>query len=315
LQTAIREIGQTPVIAEVEVRMRSGVTTKSQEACSMKPTQQKPHFLIVMLIILAFALAACSAAATEPTPTPTVNLQTTLMVSGSGTTTAVLIGVKPAFETDVPGYKLDVLPGSGTGGGVRGVIEGVLDVAAMARPPNDDEVAQGVEYVEFGQSGVAIYTHPSVGITNLTAAQASAIFSGQATNWSEVGGSDAAIILYVRDEGESSTKVLRQFIFGDAPFHEAVQVLTSQSDMQIAVAETPGSVGFGSWPAAYAAGADVRPIALNGVAPGDSAYPCLVPMGIGYLSTRKADVQPLIDWLLSEQGQAALGELDVITAQ
>lgn len=278
----------------------------------MKHIWQKPRFSIGALINLALMLAACGGTATETVPTPAVVPQTTLTISGSGTTSSILNGVKSACEADVPGYKLDILPGSGTGGGVKGVIEGVLDAAAMARPPKDEEAAQGVEYVEFGHSGVTVYAHPGVGVTNLTTAQISAIFSNEVTNWSKVGGPDLAIVLYVRDEGESSTKALRQLIFGDTPFPETAQVLTSQSYMQTAVAGTPGGVGYGSWPSALAAGTDVLPIALDGVAPGDAAYPIVAPIGIGYLPARKADVQPLIDWLLSERGQAALREFDVI---
>jgi hypothetical protein len=74
-------------------------------------------------------------------------------------------------------------------------------------------------------------------------------------------------------------------------------------------------VGFGSWPSAFAAGADVAGIALDGVAPDDSAYPMTSPVGIGYLANRQAEVQPLIDWLLSEKGQAALNEFGVILLQ
>jgi phosphate transport system substrate-binding protein len=150
-----------------------------------------------------------------------------------------------------------------------------------------------------------------VGITNLTTAQVTTIFSGDITNWAEVGGANAKIILYVRDEGDSSTKGLRQVIFGDTPFPEA-QVITSQSDMQAAVAGTLNSVGFGSWPAALAQEANVQPISLNGVPPNDSACPISAPIGIGYLTNQKADVQPLLDWLLSEQGQVALQAVDVI---
>jgi phosphate transport system substrate-binding protein len=281
----------------------------------MKLNNHKSCFLIGLCLISVLALAACGGAVTGTPPTPTPRSQITLTVSGSGTTTAILSGIKPAFEADVPGYNLRVLPGSGTGEGVEGVVKGLLDVAAMTRPPKDEEAAQGVEYVEFGESGVAMYTYPDVGITDLTTAQALAVFSGEITGWSEIGGSDTAIILYVRDEGESSTKVLRQAIFGDAPFPEIAQVLTSQADMQAAVAGTPGSIGYGSWPSAFAEGANVQPITLNGVAPGDSDYPYVTPIGIGYLSERKADVQPLVDWLLSEQGQAALSEFDVITLQ
>ena len=108
---------------------------------------------------------------------------------------------------------------------------------------------------------------------------------------------------------------MRQFVFGDVPFAETAQMLTSQSDMQAAVSGTIGSAGYGSWTSAVAAGADVQPIALNGVAPGDVDYPITTSLGISYLSDRQADVQPLVDWLLSEGGRAALDKLDVISPQ
>jgi phosphate transport system substrate-binding protein len=264
-----------------------------------------------MFVIIATALMGCG---TEPAPTaeppaaPVIELQ----VSGSGTTTSILSRIKPAFETNAQNCSLNVLPGTGTGGGVEGILQGTLDAAAMARPPKDDEASQGVEYIEFGQSGVALYTHPDVSVTNLTKAQVVAILLGEFTNWSQVGGPNLDIILYVRDEGDSSTKALRQVVLDDAAFPETAQVLTSQSDMQSAVAGTPGSIGFGSWPSAVAAGAAVQAVALDGVAPVDPAYPMVSPVGIGWLRDHQADVQPLIDWLLSEQGQMATGELGVI---
>jgi NitT/TauT family transport system substrate-binding protein len=261
---------------------------------------------------LSFAVAQGTPA---PLPTPVSAASVEFTISGSGSVTPILEAVKPAFEVDTPGYSLKILPGFDTGKGVSGVIEGLLDVAAMARPPKDEEAAQGMEYVEFGQSGVAVYAQPKVGVTDLAAGQIAAIFSGKVTNWSEVGGPDAAIVLYVRDEGDSSTKALREAVFGDTPFPATAQVLTSQADMQAAVGRTPYSVGFGSWPSALAVGAKVQPIALDGAAPGDPAYPIVSPMGIGYLAAREAEVKPLIDWLLSERGRVALQKFDVITVR
>jgi phosphate transport system substrate-binding protein len=266
---------------------------------------------VLATLALGF-VAGCSKPTPAATPAP---VEVVLTVSGSGTTTSILNAVTEAFETDVPGYSLNVLPGTGTGGGVEGIVQGKLDVAAMARPPKDAEAEQGVEYVEFGQSGVAVYTHPDVGVAELTAAQLAAVFSGEITNWSGVGGADQAIILYVRDEGDSSTKALRQTAFGDTEFAGSVEVLTSQSAMQTAVAGTPSSVGFGSWPSALAAGTNVQAVALDGVEPSDPSYPLKGPIGIGYLSERQEDVQPLIDWLLSEPGQMALQEFGVINTQ
>jgi phosphate transport system substrate-binding protein len=279
----------------------------------MKPKQNTRRFLISTLVVLALTVA-CGDKATETAP-PTDVPQTTLTLSGSGTTTLILQAVEPAFESGVPGYVLDIRPGSGTGGGVTGLLEGTLDAAAMARPPKDEEAAQGVEYVEFGQSGVALFTHPDVGVTDLTAAQVKAIYTGEITNWSQVGGPDLDIVSYARDEGDSSTQALRQVIFADTPFQEATQIFTSQSDMQAGVAGTPGSIGFGSWASALATGADVRAIVLDGLSPDDPACPMTSPLGIGYLPADKTTVQPLIDWLLSPEGQAALGAFGVIGTQ
>jgi len=266
--------------------------------------------------ILAF-LTGCRAKRTPaPEPEPTAPpARATLKISGSGTVVPILRAIAPAFEADVPGFSLQVLAGTDTGGGVRGVAEGILDVAAMDRSPKDEETAQGLEYIEFGQSGVAVLVHMDVGVRALTTVQVKAIFSGEVTNWSKVGGSNLDIVLYVRDPGDSSTKVLRQTIFGDTPFPETAHVLISQADMQVAVAKTPGSVGFGSWPSALANRTNVDAVILDGVAPSDPIYSILIPIGVGYLVERKADMQPLINWLLSEQGRVALREFDVLTVQ
>lgn len=234
---------------------------------------------------------------------------TLLSVSGSGGTTAVLEAVQAAFEADTPGYQLEILVGTGTGGGVQGVVDGALDVAAMARPPKDDEA---IEYVDFGKTGQALYVHVGVGDIDLTSEQASAIVFGEITNWSEVGGPDLEIVLYVRDEGDSSTAALREAVFGDEPFAETAQVMTSQGDMINAIQGIEGAVGFGTWPAVLAAGANVTPVALNGLLPTDTAYPITGALGIGFLADRQADVQPLVDWLLSDTGKTALRDTGVI---
>ncbi len=238
----------------------------------------------------------------------------TLTISGSGGTTLILSAIQPEFEADTPGYRLEVLTGTGTGGGVEGVTEKVLDVAAMARPPKDEELeaAPSLQYMEIGLSAQSFYTYVGLGVDSLTSDQAVALFLGEIGNWSEVGGSDVDVFLYVRDEGDSSTEALREVLFGDAPFGEDAKVMTSQADMIAAVEGTPGAVGFGTWPAVLAAGANVDPVALDGVAPGDLAYPITTTMGIGYLEENAAAVQPLVDWLSSERGKSVLQEFDVI---
>ncbi len=265
----------------------------------------------VLAVIVIGAWVLLSSSDDEDNKEPTPQTVTTLTVSGAGGTTAVIEVIKPAFESDTPGYRLETLTGTGTGGGVKGVLDGTLDIAAMSRSPKDDEA---VEYVEFGRSAQAMFVHEGVGDIHLTSEQAAAIVSGEITNWSEVNGPDMEIVLYVRDESDASTAAMREAVFGDQPFSESAQIMLSQGDMINAVEGIEGAVGFGTWSAVLAAGAKVKPISLDGAAPGDSDYPITGALGIGYLTGRQADVQPLIDWLLSERGQAELRKLGVIIA-
>jgi phosphate transport system substrate-binding protein len=271
-------------------------------------------YISFIILLLMLAITGCAAPVPEPDFTEAVPSPVTLTISGSGGTTSILQAVEAAFEASTPGYNLEVLSGTGTGGGVEGVTKGVLSVAAMARPPKDEELeaTPTFQYVQFGLSGQAIFVAANVGEIDLTSDQAKAIFFGEITNWAEVGGPEGEIFLYVRDEGDSSTQALRGVIFGEDPFPEFAQVMTSQGDMIAAVEGTPFAAGFGTWPAVLAVEADVLPAALDGLAPSDSSYPITGELGIGYLEENQAAVQPLIDWLLSDSGREALMNLDVI---
>ena len=266
-------------------------------------------------LIIGLLLAACGSLSTQP-PTPTAPPLVILKVSGSGTITTVLEALKPAFEATTPGYKLEVLSGSNTGSGVTGILEGVLDVAAMARAPKDEESAKNIKYYEMGLVGQAIIVHPTVaGVTSLTSQQITDIFSGKIANWSDVGGPDLKIVLYVRDEDDSSTKGLRKAILGETPFPETATTLFSQSDMAFSVEGTPGAIGVAALPSILATKTKVQAIAINGVKPDDASYPILGSAGIGYLVEREGDIQPLINWLSSADGQSALKMLGFVSTQ
>jgi phosphate transport system substrate-binding protein len=270
---------------------------------------------IFLLLVVALLLAACSSLSTQP-PTPTPPPMVILKVSGSGTITNVLQALKPAFEAATPGYKLEILQGSSTGSGVKGILEGLLDVAAMARAPKDEETAQGVKYYEMGLVGQAIIVHPSVtNVSSLSNQQITDIFSGKITNWSEVGGPNLPTVLYVRDEDDTSTKGLRKAILGETAFPETAVTLFSQSDMAYSVEGTPGSVGVAAWSPMLATRAKVQAVAINGERPDSPNYPILGSAGIGYMSDREGNVQPLIDWLSSAEGQAALKTLGFVLSQ
>jgi phosphate transport system substrate-binding protein len=278
----------------------------------MKDRKFHPIFLLVITAVL---LAACAGLPSQA-PTPTVPPLVVLKISGSGTITTVLEALKPAFETATPGYKLEVLSGSSTGSGVTGILEGLLDVAAMARAPKDEETAKNIKYYEMGLVGQAIIVNPSVtGVASLSKQQITDIFTGKITNWADVGGPNLQIILYVRDEDDSSTKGLRKSIIGETVFPETAKTLFSQSDMAFSVEGTSGAIGVAAWPAILATKTKAKAIAIDGVNPDDASYPILGSAGIGYLAERESNIQPLISWLSSADGKVALKTLGFISTQ
>ena len=107
-----------------------------------------------------------------------------LTASGSATTSNLLSSIKVAFEADEPGYTLNVLAGTGTGGGVQGAIQGTLDVAAMGRRPKDDEADQ-IAFVSLGWGAEIPIAHAGVGVPSLTTQDLIAIFAGEITFWDD----------------------------------------------------------------------------------------------------------------------------------
>ncbi|MBC7811423.1 MAG: substrate-binding domain-containing protein [Burkholderiales bacterium] len=270
-------------------------------------------FPVTIVAIVAFALmAACAPAAPTATPVHTEAPQTTLSVSGSGSITPVLTAIADEFQAANPGYVLEVLPGSDTGDAVRGTIEGVLDFAAMSRLPRDTETEQGIQFVQFGSSSTAIMSHPEVGVTELTSEQLTGLFTGTITNWSEVGGIDASVIIYIRDPEEGNTVDIREAFIGEEPFVDTAQLMNSQTDMQNALSSVEGSLGYGTWATAIARDAAVTSVIIDGIGTDNPSEEIRSIMGIGYLADEQVTVQPLIDWLLSENGQTALQNVGVI---
>jgi phosphate transport system substrate-binding protein len=279
-----------------------------------------PRLLATMatLVILIPIIAACSAApaAVAPTAVPEARPAVNLTLSGATVALTVMSAVQPAFETAQPGYHLDVSVRSGAGSNagptIQGVADRTIDIAAISRGLNDEEQKLGLESAEVGKMGTAVFTHPGVGVASLTLDQVRGIFTGKVTNWSEVGGPTLPIVVFARSEDNASTGVMRKEIFGDIAFAKQSQMVDKSDQLQVAVEGTPGGIGYGGWPGFLVKGTTLHAVALDGVGPLDSGYPVTQPLVLCYHPDNKDRVQPLIDWLGSEPGQAALQKFGVV---
>lgn len=277
----------------------------------MKLAPQKPAFLMGLFITLVVVtLAACNNAAAQTRPTPIVVPQTTLTVSGSGGTTAILKYLAEAYNRQHNDLAFEFLSGAGSSGGVKGVLAEQLDLGTMSRPPKDSELADGIVYLHFGTEKVVVATSPDLSINGLTSQQVKDIFLGKIKNWSEVGGPDATISVLVRDEEETNTKILRQGLFGEAAFTAGAVVFTSEDDLKSALASTTHAIAYLAYGGIRLGNLKVNPVAIDGQEPADlnGDYPYTRPVGVAYLPANAAKVQPFLDFITSPEARTLLTE-------
>ncbi|MBX0329458.1 substrate-binding domain-containing protein [Oscillochloris sp. ZM17-4] len=273
------------------------------------------QYRIVILLAAVFGLAACGIASPQanilvPAPAASVTL------GGSGGGTTILTYVIAPFQSSAPALKLDFLQGSGSSAAKKAVLEGGLDVAILLSTDIAGERKDGLDLLAIAEDPVAFIVHGDLGVKSLTTAQLRGIYLGQITNWSEVGGPDAEIIVLARDEDEGATKVLRKALFGDEPWAAATIVFTKAGELIDAVKSTPNSIGFGSYSGFTISGLSVDTITVDGVHPrdyaaGGYAFPART-LALMYAPASQKTLQPLLDYLKGDAARSAMLQAEVV---
>jgi hypothetical protein len=159
-----------------------------------------------------------------------------------------------------------------------------------------------------------------LGIDNLTSEQAAGIFSGEIASWSQVGGPDQAIIVYIQERDDTMSQAVQDYILRDKSFSQSARFLTEERDVFSVVESVPGAISYAAWAGKLywefvLATKFIDPIMLDGLSPDDPDYSFVSPIGIAYLPERQADFQPIINWghrfLSSEVAQAMLAQFGV----
>jgi phosphate transport system substrate-binding protein len=143
-----------------------------------------------------------------------------------------------------PNIRISIAAG-GSGVGVQKVGEGLVDIGNTGRALSDQEIAKyGLKSFAFALDGVAVAVHPKNQVTNLTATEVQAIFAGQITNWKSVGGHDAAIHLYTRDEASGTREVFWEKMLKKGAIAETANVVASNGAMKSALGGDPDGIGY-----------------------------------------------------------------------
>lgn len=143
-----------------------------------------------------------------------------------------------------PNIRISIAAG-GSGVGVQKVGEGLVHIGNSGRELSDKEVAKyGLKSFAFALDGVAVAVNPKNGVADLTAAQVQEIFAGRITNWKAVGGRDAAIHLFTRDEASGTREVFWEKLLKKGAIAEKANVVASNGAMKSALTGDPDGIGY-----------------------------------------------------------------------
>ena len=228
--------------------------------------------IVLVLACAAALLAGCGSSGTAgstSTPSePSSSVSTDAAVTGSvatdGSTSMekVIGALGEAFMNNNSGASFTYNP-TGSGSGIKAVLEGRCDIGLSSRALKDEEKAEGLVETVLAYDGIAMVVNPENPVSDLSLEQIAAIYTGEITNWKEVGGNDAEIVLIGREAG-SGTRDGFETITGTAEACKYRQELTSTGDVIATVASNPDAIGYASLAALKDT---VKALSVSGVTP------------------------------------------------
>lgn len=245
-----------------------------------------------------------------------------ISIKGSDTMVIMNARLAEAFMKAHPETQIQVT-GGGSGVGIAALINGTTDIAASSRPIKTSEIdklkarfATTGFAVPIARDGLSIYLHEKNPVKELTLAQIRGIYTGAVTNWKQVGGPDAPIILYSRENSSGTYTYFKDHVLMGKDFAPRAQTLQGTAAVVNAVANDPNGIGYGG--AAYAKGIRFAAVKKDDKSP--AVLPSLETVRSGqypisrflYLYTRTKpakETKAFLDWATGPQGQEIVGKV------
>jgi phosphate transport system substrate-binding protein len=235
-----------------------------------------------------------------------------------GSDTMVILGQRWAeqYMAKVPGAAIQVT-GGGSGTGISALINGTTDICQASRSMSDAEknnlrekYKTPGEEIPVARDGLSVYVNAANPLKELNMDQLRLIFTGKVTNWKEVGGKDAKIILYSRENSSGTYVFFKEHVLKNADYAQRAQSMPGTAAVVNAVSKEKNSIGYGG--AAYAKGIRVVKIKKDAESPAvepslatvqNGSYPLSRPLFFYLRNKATGDIKSFIDWVLSAEGQ------------
>ena len=285
--------------------------------------------------ILAFALSAVMALALlagcgnqtdnnsssndngrDASDTPAASVSGTVSTDGSTSMEKVIGALSESYMAANKDVTVNYNP-TGSGAGITAVQEGTCDIGLSSRALKDEEKAAGLKETVLAYDGIAIIVHPDNPVSDLSIEQIAKLYTGEITNWKDVGGSDAEVVLIGR-EAASGTRDGFESITGTKDKCQYRQELTSTGDVITAVSQNPDAIGYASLAAIKDS---VKALSVDGVTPSettvkDGSYPVQRPFVLVTVEGKalSAAAQSFFDYATSADAADIIAKAGAVAA-
>ena len=235
---------------------------------------------------------------------------------GSTSMEKVIGALGERFMEDHPNTTFTYNP-TGSGSGIQAVQEGRCQIGLSSRSLKEEELAAGLTGTVLAYDGIAVVVNPENPVTDLDTETIAQIFTGQITDWSQVGGQPGEIVLIGREAG-SGTRDGFESITGTEDLCQYRQELTSTGDVITAVSQNPAAIGYASLASVKDT---VKLLSVDGVLPSEEtirqgSYPIQRPF---LLVTRSDEplgqtAQDFFDFALSPEAYELIAAAGVVSA-
>lgn len=275
---------------------------------------KKALILLVTAILLIGAFTGCAPAAQEPSATePSASgVSGSITVNGSTSVQPLAEELAKEFTGKNPDATIDI-QGGGSGVGIKSATDGVVDIGMSSRDLKTEE--KSLKEFKIAVDGIAVIVNPANGVENLTMDQIVKIYTGEITDWKDVGGNAGKITVVTREEGSGTRGAFIELTGievkeGDSKVDKTIASAITQGStgaVMTTVAGDPNAIGYASYGSAKEK-TDIKLVKVDGKAcTEENIYAGEYKISRPFLMLTQAEpaglAKSFLDFILSPEGQ------------
>lgn len=279
----------------------------------------------LFLMLPLIGMLSCGKAKNEDKGAVSSGAQVSVTIKGSDT--VLPLAQKEAEELMKTNSDVSItVVGGGSGVGITAMIDGTTDIAMASRDLKTEEKMKfadkkiEIEEVIIAYDALTVIVNPANKVSKLTREQLEKIFTGEITNWKEVGGDDAKIVAYSRESSSGTYEFFKEEVMDKKNYATDILNLPATGAIVQAVGQTKGAIGYIGL--AYET-KEVKQLAVSYdqgktfVEPSlasakDKSYPISRPLFYMFDKKNADKVKTVVDYALSAEGQKIVGEIGYI---